>query len=152
GLTFGTAAGDTTSLYVSSLGGPSSLGMVSKVANATTSPTSSTFVQPGSGGLNFSSGLIWGPDGKFYVVDLGATSTTGNVLRYNPDGSFDTVYTQTNSTAQGSLTNQFPSDAVFDSQGNLITANLGLTFPPATQGSIYQYGPTGVFAQTLVSS
>jgi hypothetical protein len=152
GLTFGTAVGDTDTLYATSLGGASSVGMVSKITHATSSPTTTTFIQPGTGGLNFASNLIWGPDGKLYVVDLGATSTTGNVLRYNADGSFDTVFTHTNGSGQGSLTNQFPSDAVFDSQGNLITANLGPTYPPTTSGSIYQYTSSGVFSQTLVSS
>jgi hypothetical protein len=158
GLTFGTAAGDTDSLYVSSLGiilvggTPTAAGMVSKVATATTSPTTSTFVQAGSGGLNFAAGLTWGSDGKLYVVDLGATSNNGNILRYQPNGAFDTVFAQTNSSGQGTLQFQFPSDALFDDEGRLVTANLGPAHPPTLQGSIYQYSSSGVFLQTLVAS
>ncbi len=158
GLTFGTVAGDTNSLYVSSLGiiqvggTPTAVGMVSKVANATASPTTSTFVQPGSGSLNFAAGLTWGSDGKLYVVDLGATSNTGNILRYNANGSFDTVFAKTNGSGQGTLTFQFPSDALFDDQGRLLTANLGPARPPNLKGSIYQYGSDGVYVQALVTS
>src|SRR5262249_17966506 len=94
----------------------------------------------------------FGPDGKLYVVDLGATSFLGNILRFNTDGTFDQVYNQVNGSNQGSLLFQFPSDAVFDGQGNLLTANLGPAYPPALQGSIFKYDSTGTFSKTLVSS
>src|SRR5262249_18430817 len=80
--------------------------------------------------------------------DLGATSFAGNVLRYNADGSFDEVFTQPTST----LMLQFPSDALFDPQGHLLTANLGPAHPPNLQGSIDQFASDGTFIQTLVSS
>ncbi len=158
GLTFGTAPGDTNSLYVSGLGitlvggSPIAAGTVSKVTNAPTAPTTSTFVPPNSDGLTFASGLTWGPDGKLYAVDLGATSNVGRILRYNTDGSFDAVFTQANGAGQGNLMFQFPSDAKFNDQGQLLTANLGPAYPPNLQGSINLYGVDGVFAQTLVSS
>src|SRR5262249_27841118 len=70
GLAFGTAAGDTHTLYVSNSGTQE----VDKITGADgASPVISTFVAAGSGGLNFPSGLFWGADGKMYVVDLGAT-------------------------------------------------------------------------------
>jgi hypothetical protein len=149
GLTFGTAAGDTDNLYVSNIG----LQDVVKITGATTlTPTSSTFVAPGSGGLNFPAGLTWGPDGLFYVVDLGATSFQGNVLQYNNDGSFSQVFTPTDPADPGNLLFQFPSDALFDSQGNLLTANLGPAYPPNLAGSINQYNSDGSFNQVLVAS
>jgi hypothetical protein len=149
GLTFGTAAGDTDNLYVSNTG----LQDVVKITGATTAtPTSSTFVAPGSGGLNFPAGLTWGPDGQFYVVDLGATSFQGNVLQYNNDGSFSQVFTPTDPADPGNLLFQFPSDALFDGQGHLLTANLGPAYPPNLAGSINEYNSDGSFSQVLVDS
>jgi hypothetical protein len=153
-LTFGTAAGDTDSLYVSDLGiivvggQPTAVGQVSKVAAATSSPSTTTFVSPGSGGLNFAAGLTWGTDGKLYVVDLGATSHVGNVLQFNADGSFNQVFTQ----PSGVLDFQFPGDAVFDPLGHLITANLGPARPTHLMGSIDQFNSDGTFSKTLVDS
>jgi hypothetical protein len=126
---------------------------VVKITGATTSsPTSSVFVAPNSGGLNFPSGLSWGPDGNFYVVDLGATSFQGNVLQYAPDGSFLKVVTPTDPTNPGDLLFQFPSDMVFDGQGHFLTANLGPAHPPNLAGSINQYNTDGTFDQVLVNS
>ncbi len=148
-MTFGTAPGDTNNLYVSN----SVVGSVVKITGATTaSPTATTFIAPGSGGLNYPSSLLFGPNGNLFVVDLGATTNQGNVLEYNTNGSFDTVFTQPNASGQGNLLFQFPSDAVFDTQGNLLTANLGPSYPPALAGSIYQFNSSGVYNQTLVSS
>jgi hypothetical protein len=149
GLTFGTAAGDTDNLYVSNIG----LQDVVRITRATTAtPTSSTFVAPGSGGLNFPAGLTWGPDGQFYVVDLGATSFQGNILQYNNDGSFSQVFTPTDPADPGNLLFQFPSDALFDAQGHLLTANLGPAYPPNLAGSINEYNGDGSFSQVLVDS
>src|SRR4029077_7952194 len=88
-ITFG-AAGDATSLYVSN----SAVDNVVKVASASSAtPSTTVFIASASGGLNYPAGLTWGPDGKFYVVDLGATSFQGNVLQFNADGSFSKIVT-----------------------------------------------------------
>ncbi|OWK37752.1 beta strand repeat-containing protein [Fimbriiglobus ruber] len=161
GLAFGTAAGDTNNLYVSSTaivmvgGSPTGEGEVSKITNAPAVATASTptvFVQPGSGGLNSAAGLAWGPGGLLYVVDLGATSFQGNVLAYNPDGSFDKILTPTGTGQAGNLLNQFPSDIAFDTAGHFLTANLGPSYPPALAGSINQYNDDGTFDQAIVQS
>jgi hypothetical protein len=160
GLAFGTAANDMDNLYVSNSG--SSLSTlysttphdVIRIAQATgNSPSSSIFVDTGSNGLNYPSGLTWGPDGKLYVVDLGATSGAGQVLRFNANGSFDTVF----STPATSLQFQFPSDAAFMPTGSMLVANLGATFPvafggPGTSGSVYAFDASGAFNQNLTST
>jgi sugar lactone lactonase YvrE len=148
GLTFGTAAGDTDSLYVSN----SALGAVMVISGASTNnPTTSVFIGPGSGGLNFPAGLTFGPDGELYVADLGATSMQGQVLQFNPDGSFSSVFTP-GPGQPGDLSFQFPSGILFDPQGHLLTANLGPAYPPDLLGSIYQFNSDGSFNQVLVSS
>jgi hypothetical protein len=149
GLTFGTAPGDTDSVYVSN----SAMKSVVKISKAlSANPTSSTFIAPASGGLNFPSGISWGADGKFYVVDLGATSTQGNVLQFNADGTFSKVLTPTGTGQPGNLLFQFPSDLLFDGRGHLLTANLGPKFPPSLAGGVNQYESDGTFDQALVSS
>jgi hypothetical protein len=150
GLTFGTASGDTTSLYVCN----AAVDNVVKVAGATSaSPTASTFVSSSmNGGMNYPSAAAWGPDGLFYVVDLGATSFQGNVLQFSATGDFNKVVTPTGPGAMGNLQLQFPSGILFDGSGHFLTANLGSNQSPPLNGSIYQYNTDGSSAKTLVDS
>ena len=121
GLTFGTAAGDETTLYVVTAAG------VVRVATATTTPgLPTTLVAAGTGGLEYAAGLAFGPDGDLFVADLGAFSGAGKVLRFNPDGSFDSEVVAAGTGANpGDLFGQFPSDLYFDPQGRLVVVNLG---------------------------
>jgi hypothetical protein len=73
------------------------------------------------------------------------------VLRFNPDGSFDRVFTP-GGGQPGDLSFQFPSGILFDTQGHLLTANLGPAYPPDLLGSIYQFNSDGSFNQVLVDS
>src|SRR5262249_42200885 len=96
--------------------------------------------------------LTWGPDGKLYVTDDGATTFAGQVVRYNANGSFDEAFAHASD-----LPGQFPSAALFTSAGHLLTANLGPTYPasfggPGTSGSIYQFHPSGAFVRDLTAS
>jgi hypothetical protein len=145
-MTFGVRPDDLNTLYVSNSG----VGSVVKIAHADgASPLTTTFIAAGSGGLNYPSGLSWGgPDGMLCVVDLGATSFVGQVLCFNPDGSFDQVLTQPASSLQF----QFPSDLVYTPDGRLLTANLGPSHPPNLQGSISQFSASGTFLSQLVTS
>src|SRR5262245_3363377 len=148
-LTFGVAPADLDSLYVSNSGA----GNVIKIPHAVAaSPSHSEFIAAGSGGLNYPSGLTW-HGGKLYVVDLGATTNVGQVLRYNANGTFNAVFTKPASA----LTGQFPSDAVFNSLGQLLTADLGPTYPvafggPGTSGGIAKFNVNGVFLRTMTST
>jgi Bacterial Ig-like domain (group 3) len=164
-MTFGANPGDTDNLYVSNSGNPyvydPNVGGVIKVTGADgASPSSSTFIAPNSGGLDYPTGLNWGPNGELYVTDLGATSPTaqGQVLVYHADGSFDQVF-----TSSSSLQGQFPSDAAFLANGDLLTANLGPTYPVGypnvppslaigTSGSVGEFNPDGSFNQALTAS
>src|SRR5262249_32387639 len=143
GLLFGTGA-DANSLYVSNIGFDAqfnALGQVSKVADApaaTDTTAADTFVAPRSGGFNLASRLAWQSHGTLVGVDLGATSTVGQILEFTPDGSFNHVF-----TAADSLDFQFPSDAVFDDQGRLIVADLGPARPPVLAGSIVRFRADG---------
>ncbi len=151
-ITFGVLTGDTGSLYVSN----SILDTVVKVAAATSAtPVSSTFITggtPETGNLNFPAGLTWGDDGNFYVVDLGATSNQGNVLKFDADGDYIATVTPTAPGAPGNLLFQFPSAVLFDDRGSMLTANLGPSFPPTLSGSIFQYDSNGVLQQSLIGS
>jgi streptogramin lyase len=80
----------------------------------------SIFVQKGSGGLQSPAGLRFGPDGNLYVVDL----LLGAVRRYDPTGASINDFI----AAAGQLDNQFPSDLLFDRNGNLLVADLGPSY------------------------
>ena len=67
--------------------------------------------------------------------------------------AFDEVFTQPSSALQF----QFPSDALFTTTGDLLTANLGPTYPvdfggPGTSGSITEFNPDGTFNQVLTAN
>ena len=144
-MTFGVKAADLDSLYVSDSGA----GSVVKITHAiAASPSSSTFIAAGSGGLNYPSGLTFGSAGNLYVVDLGATTHVGQVLRFNANGTFNEVFTH----PTAALTGQFPSDAVFNANWRLLTADLGPSLPPNLAGGIAKFDATGTFINMLVSS
>lgn len=108
GLVFDSAG----NLYVSNYGAASVV--VFDGTNTT------TFVDANSGRLAGPSGLQFGPDGKLYVADL----LLGAIRRYNPvNGSIDGFI-----PVGGQLNNQFPSDLLFDRQGNLLVADLGSSY------------------------
>src|SRR5262249_34518612 len=90
-MTFRTSPSDKKSLYVST----PAAGSVVKIDDVTAaSPSSSTFIAAGTGNIGYPAGITFGPDGKLYVVDLGANTHIGKVVRFNADGSFDKVFTQ----------------------------------------------------------
>jgi DNA-binding beta-propeller fold protein YncE len=95
----------------------------------------------GSGGLVGPAGLQIGPDGHLYVVDLliGAVHVydrrTGASL-----GDFI--------APGGALNNQFPSDLLFDGQGNLLVADLGSSFSEPT-GNVLSFDASGNYVDTF---
>lgn len=96
-----------------------------------------TLVPFGSGGLASPAGLRIGPDGNLYVVDL----IVGAVHIYDPKAGTslgDFI------APGGELSNQFPSDLLFDSQGNVLVADLGSSFTMPT-GNIKAFDATGAF-------
>ncbi len=156
GLTFG-PAGDTSTLYVSDPGKDD----VVKVLNATSAtPTvvspafvTAASIPAASGALYYPTGITWGPDGRFYVTDVGGFSFPfqGNVFQFNSNGSFSAVVTPTGPGQTGNLQFQFPSQALFDGSGHLLTANLGAQSSSPLAGSINEYDTDGAFDKVLVS-
>jgi hypothetical protein len=154
-MTFGVSPSTLNTLYVSNSGGEIVNGNVMAIAQADgASPKTSTFIPSGLGSLNYPAGLTFGSNGNLFVVDLAATAShDGQILEYNANGTFDKVFT----TPSNSLLYQFPSGMVFAPSGNLLTANLGPTYPvdfggPGTDGSIYQFTGTGTFSSVLSGS
>ncbi len=147
GLIFGTATGDTDSLYVSNFAASD----IVKLANASSAnPVPSIFASEAG---SFPSGLNWGPDGKLYAIDFGAVSPfQGNILQISADGKTVNVISPTTSGQAGNLQAQFPSDILFDGQGHILTGNLGQGFPPSLVGSVYQFNTDGTFSKILVDS
>jgi sugar lactone lactonase YvrE len=99
--------------------------------------TSSILVPYSSGGLVSPAGLRFGTDGNLYVVDL----LIGAVHSYDPmtgEPLGDFI------VAGGDLDNQFPSDLLFDSDGNLLVADLGNNFMKPT-GNVKAFDASGSF-------
>ncbi|HXD85432.1 MAG TPA: putative Ig domain-containing protein [Urbifossiella sp.] len=159
GLAFGVNGSDAHTLYVNTAGTDNA----TSIPNADGTPgVPAVFISPAaaaSAGLEFPSGLAWGPDGKMYVADLGAFDGAGQVARFNSDGSFDEKFVPVTGDASGngSLGLQFPYGILFDAQGNMLLANFGNNGPTTSHphdfiGSIYEYSSSGTFAKALISS
>jgi DNA-binding beta-propeller fold protein YncE len=97
----------------------------------------STFVAPGSGGLNQPKDLTMGPDGNVYVVSAG----TNSVISYTPTGQLIGTFVAPGS---GGLAN--PRAIAFGPDGNLYVSSI-------TNNNILEYsGSTGAFIITFVSA
>jgi sugar lactone lactonase YvrE len=99
--------------------------------------TSNILVPYLTGGLVSPAGLRFGTDGNLYVVDL----LVGAVRSYDPTTG---DYLGDFIAPGGDLNNQFPSDLLFDSQGNLLVADLGNNFMKPT-GNVKAFDASGAF-------
>lgn len=95
-------------------------------------------------------GMAVGPDGDVYVANL----FFNNILRIESDGSSITTFASLPPVTFDPFSN-FPSDLVFDSEGNLVVAVLGWdNVDPETntaEGMILKYDSTGSLIQTVAS-
>jgi streptogramin lyase len=103
----------------------------------------STLVSAGSGGLAGPAGLQIGPDGNLYVVDLLLWAV--RIYDSQSGASLGDFI-----PAGGALDNQYPSDLLFDTQGNLLVACLGSSFTEAT-GSVKLFDPTGSYGSDFAT-
>ncbi len=154
-MTFGDTAATRNTLYVSNSGGEIVPGDIVAIAHAdSASPSQSTFIASGTGSLNYPAGLTWGPQGGLYVVDLAATAShQGQILQFTAAGKFVKSFT----SPSNALLFQFPSAIAISPSGDLLTANLGPTYPaefggPGTDGSIYEFLGNGRFSKVLSAS
>jgi len=131
------AFGSDNNLYVSDYLGGTAGGAIIKVTNPTgASPTTSTFIDSPTGGLQDPTGLTFGPDGNLYVVD----QTGSAVRRYSPTGSAlgDLI------ASTSSLNGQFPNDLTFDGSTvwvSTLGGNQGGPANPTNQplGAVYRF-------------
>ena len=96
------------------------------------------FVAAGSGGLQRTSSIIYGPDGNLYV---GETSDSNRVLRYDGEtGAFIDVFVSSNSGVLAA-----PQGLAFGADGNFYVASL-------ENGKVLRYrGDTGEFIDEFAS-
>lgn len=94
-------------------------------------------------------GIAVAGNGDVYVADL-----FGNqIVRYDPDGSNSQTFVALPPVPEVPFSN-FPSDLVFDSEGNLIVAVLGSENPGpdgTALGMLLKYDPTGTLIDTIAS-
>jgi hypothetical protein len=111
--------------------------------NAATGAFVDTFVPAGTGGMNFVTSMVWGPDGNLYIGDSG----TSSICRY--DGTTGAFIGAFVSAGSGGL--DYPVSLAFGPDGNLYAANIQR--PLWTSGSVLKYdGTTGAFLSTFVAS
>jgi hypothetical protein len=98
----------------------------------------------------FSNGadLAFGPDGKLYVLDI--SGGTPQVLRYNADGTGQSVFT--NFSSFSILSGAFePADMAFGPDGSLYVSGQDLSSGNPNQGDILKLSADGSSASVIVS-
>lgn len=103
--------------------------------DAVTGQFISIVIRPGAGGaaLRRPRGIKIGADGKIYVASM----DNSRVLRYNADGSFDSVF-----ASAGGLMN--PDGIVFDSTGKLLVCDWA-------NNNVLRYNADGTFDRVFAS-
>jgi WD40 repeat protein len=97
-------------------------------------------IQGSSSTFNDGTDLTFGPDGKLYVLDI--SSGDPRILRYNADGSGQSVFADFNAAPFNSEVFQ-PADFAFGPDGALYVSGANFTAPSAQQGEILRIASTG---------
>jgi hypothetical protein len=142
----GVAFGPDGALYVTNF----NAGSVDRIENGNKTP----FITPTLAGPYTPSSLLWLPTGNVLVVDV-----IGNqVLEYDGTGAFVGQFAvpppeiPENWQEVATFPTNSPSQIIFDEDGNLVLALLGLTNTPDDDGALLRYGLDGTFLETISSN
>jgi hypothetical protein len=141
GLTFA-PNGD---LYVGNFG----TSAVIRVRNGMQSP----FILSGTGPILTPSSLLFVPNGDLLVVSMFANQ----IHRYDSAGEYLGVFAHIEPVVPPVDVTNYPSDIMFDGDGNIVVAVLGATNPPDNAGQILRYAlndgsVAGTLLETLVDA
>ena len=141
GLTFA-PNGD---LYVGNFG----TSAVIRVRNGTQTP----FILSGTGPILTPSSLLVVPNGDLLVVSMFANQ----IHRYSGTGEYLGVFAHIEPIVPPVDVTNYPSEIVFDDDGNVVVAVLGATNPPDNAGQVLRYSlqeasVAGLLLDTLVDA
>jgi hypothetical protein len=106
-------------------------------------------VQGDSDTFSNGSDLAFGPDGKLYVLDT--SGSTPQILRYNADGTGQTVFTNFSSPSFSPAIFE-PADMAFGPDGHLYVSGLSLESLNSQQGEILQLSDDGSTSNEFVTN
>jgi hypothetical protein len=109
----------------------------------------SIVVQGSSDTFSNAGDLAFGPDGKLYVLDVSGAAP--QILRYNADGTDQTVFTDFSSPSFSPAVFQ-PADMAFGPAGHLYVSGQALESLSSQQGEILQLSADGSTSNEFVTN
>ncbi|MDB5290449.1 MAG: repeat containing protein [Phycisphaerales bacterium] len=113
-----------------------------------TTHADSVIVQGSSATFSDAADLAFGPDGKLYVLDPGATP---RIFRYNADGTGQTVFADFSSPTFSPAIFQ-PTDMAFGPDGHLYVSGESLNAPTSQQGEVLRLTADGSSSTEFVTN
>jgi DNA-binding beta-propeller fold protein YncE len=128
-------------LYVGNFG----TSAVIRVRNGVQTP----FILSGTGPILTPSSLLFVPNGDLLVVSMFANQ----IHRYSSTGVYLGVFAHIEPIVPPVDVTNYPSEIVFDADGNVVVAVLGATNPPDNAGQVLRYAlQEGMVAGTLLDT